>query len=139
VFAHADADAAAGDCTKSETAPGLSQAVRANRPPSDRAFFQGAKETLDAPIHPGAARFGYLVFDIEQPQYDLKPLSLEERFIVGADDSGFAIAVDHTNELLQQGQDRFVLQGSQGQIRSAGVFHDAQQTTGVTITISLSG
>jgi hypothetical protein len=106
--------------------------------PAIKLLFQGSEETLDAPIQPGVARFGCLVFYVEQPQYDLKPLRLEERFIVGADDSGFAIAADHTNELLQQGQDRFVLQSAHGQIGPTGVFHNAEQAMGVTLTASLS-
>jgi hypothetical protein len=32
------------------------------------------------------------MFDIEQPQYDLKPFGLEEWFIVGADDPGLILS-----------------------------------------------
>jgi hypothetical protein len=68
--------------------------------PAIEFFFQSAEEAFDTPIHPGAARFSRLVFIIEQPQYDLKPFGMEERFIVGAD-ARFLIAPDYTDDLFQ--------------------------------------
>jgi hypothetical protein len=67
VCVHVNADGAAGDCTKPETASGPLQAVRPSRLPSVAFFLQGAKEALDTPIHPGGARFCGLVLDIERP------------------------------------------------------------------------
>ncbi len=75
--------------------------------------FEGAKETFDPTILPGAMLLGGLVTDAKHPQAEPEQAAGEDRFIIGADDLRFATLLDRLQQTAKQCDGRLVGQALQ--------------------------
>ena len=70
--------------------------------------LEGAKETFDPTILPGAMLLGRLVTDAQQPQAEPEQTAGEDRFIIGADDLRLAKVFDGFQQTAEQRDGRLV-------------------------------